>query len=57
MLAGWAAPCARANLHVMSTLNRLRRTLSGLVAETRPEFKRVDASRARYDDGAWLKDA
>jgi hypothetical protein len=39
----------------MSTMNRLRRTLSGLVAETRPEFKRVDASRARYDDGSWLK--
>ena len=39
----------------MSTLNRLRRTLSDLVAETRPEFKRVDASRARYDDGSWLK--
>ncbi len=39
----------------MSTLNRIRRSLSGLAAETRPEFKRVDASRARYDDGTWLK--
>jgi hypothetical protein len=39
----------------MSTLTRIRRSLSGLVAETRPEFKRVDVSRARYDDGAWLK--
>jgi hypothetical protein len=39
----------------MSTFNRLRRTLSGLAAETRPEFKRVDASRARWDDGSWLK--
>jgi hypothetical protein len=39
----------------MTTLTRLRRTLSGLAAETRPEFKRVDASRARYDDGSWLK--
>jgi hypothetical protein len=39
----------------MTTMNRIRRTLSGLVAETRPEFKRIDASRARYDDGAWLK--
>ena len=28
-----------------------------LAAETRPEFKRVDASRARYDDGAWLKNS
>jgi hypothetical protein len=41
----------------MSTLNRIRRSLSGLVAETRPEFKRVDASRAKYDDGSWLKNS
>jgi hypothetical protein len=40
----------------MTTLNRIRRTLSSLAAETRPEFKRIDASRALYDDGAWLKD-
>ena len=40
---------------VMSTFNRIRRTLSGLAAETRPEFKRIDASSARYDDGSWLK--
>ena len=39
----------------MSTMNRIRRTLSSLPAESRPEFKRIDASRARYDDGAWLK--
>ena len=38
-------------------LSRLRRTLSSLAAESRPEFKRIDASPARYDDGAWLKDA
>jgi hypothetical protein len=37
-------------------LSRLRRSLSGLAAETRPEFKRIDASAARYDDGAWLND-
>jgi len=36
-------------------MTRIRRTLSGLAAETRPEFKRVDASRAQYDDGSWLK--
>jgi hypothetical protein len=41
----------------MSTLNRIRRTLSSLAAESRPEFKRIDASRARYDDGAWLKNS
>ena len=34
---------------------RLRTTLSDLVAEDRPAFKRVDASAARYDDGAWLE--
>jgi hypothetical protein len=34
---------------------RLRRAASHLVAEDRPHFKRVDASRARYDDGSWLK--
>jgi hypothetical protein len=39
----------------MSKLSRLRSSLSGLVAETRPEFKRIDASRAKYDDGSWLK--
>jgi hypothetical protein len=38
-----------------STLRRLRRSLSDLVAEDRPGFKRVDASAARYDDGSWLE--
>jgi hypothetical protein len=28
------------------TINRLRRTLSGLIAEDRPGFKHVDASPA-----------
>jgi hypothetical protein len=55
MLAGWERPCAVGIMLSMSTPNRLRRTLSSLVAETRPEFKRVDASRAKYDDGSWLK--
>ena len=36
-------------------LNRIRRALAGLVAEDRPEFKRIDASPALYDDGSWLK--
>ena len=35
-------------------LRRLRTTLSDLVAEDRPAFKRIDASVARSDDGAWL---
>jgi hypothetical protein len=35
-------------------LNRIRTTLAGLVAEDRAGFKRLDASPARYDDGAWL---
>lgn len=38
----------------MTTMKNLRRVLSGLVAEDRPGFKRVDASTARYDDGSWL---
>ena len=36
-------------------LRRLRTTLSDLVAEDRPGFKRIDASPARPDDGAWLE--
>jgi hypothetical protein len=38
-----------------SPLHRLRVALSGLVAEDRPGFKRIDVSPARPDDGAWLK--
>jgi hypothetical protein len=37
------------------TLRRVRLALAGLVAEDRPGFKRLDASPARPDDGAWLK--
>ena len=36
------------------TFHNLRRTLSGLVAEDRDGFKRIDASSAKYDDGSWL---
>jgi hypothetical protein len=39
----------------MSKLNRFRRAFSGLAAEDRPNFKRVDASPVAYDDGAWLR--
>jgi hypothetical protein len=35
-------------------LRRLRRTVVLLGAEDRPEFKRIDASPAVYDDGSWL---
>ena len=38
-----------------TTLRRLGRAVSGLVAEDRPHFKRIDASPARYDDGSWLE--
>ena len=38
------------------TFRRIRVAISGLVAEDRPAFKRVDASAARYDDGSWLAD-
>jgi hypothetical protein len=37
-----------------NTLRRYRIALSGLIAEDRPAFKRVDASAAKYDDGSWL---
>jgi hypothetical protein len=36
-------------------LIHIRRALSGLVAEDRPGFKRLDASPVVYDDGAWLR--
>ena len=36
-------------------LDRLRQSLADLVAEDRREFKRIDASPALFDDGAWLK--
>lgn len=36
-------------------LFRVRGALTGLVAEDRPSFKRLDASPARYDDGSWLQ--
>lgn len=40
----------------MSTsLRRLYRYVSGIPAEDRPGFKSIDASPARYDDGAWLQ--
>jgi hypothetical protein len=35
-------------------LNSLRRAVSGLVAEDRPGFKRIDTSPARADDTSWL---
>ena len=35
-------------------LRRLRRVVTDLGTEDRPEFKRVDASPALYDDGSWL---
>jgi hypothetical protein len=38
-----------------NVLRTLRTAFSGLGAETRPNFKRVDASPALYDDGSWLK--
>ena len=39
----------------MTIARRLRSAVSGLVAEDRTGFKRIDASPARYDDGSWLK--
>jgi hypothetical protein len=36
------------------TMKNLRRAISGLVAEDRPGFKRLDASPVRADDASWL---
>ena len=38
-----------------NVFRRLRRAVSVLAVEDRPNFKRVDVSRARYDDGSWLQ--
>ena len=38
-----------------STLRRLTRAVAAVASETRPEFQRVDASPALYDNGNWLK--
>jgi hypothetical protein len=38
-----------------TALRRVRNALSGLVAEDRPAYKRLDVSPARYDDGSWLE--
>lgn len=38
-----------------NTLRTIGRAVSGLIAEDRPAFKRIDPSSARYDDGSWLK--
>ncbi|HKH17268.1 MAG TPA: hypothetical protein VKA57_07050 [Solirubrobacteraceae bacterium] len=35
-------------------LRRFRRAVTVLGAEDRPDFKRIDASPALYDDGSWL---
>ena len=40
-----------------NAFTRLRRAVATLAVEDRPNFKRVDASRAVYDDGSWLDPA
>jgi hypothetical protein len=40
---------------MINTLRRFRLALSDLVAEDRPNFKRVEVSPARQDDGSWLE--
>jgi hypothetical protein len=37
-----------------NALRRLRTAVANLGADSRPDFKRVDASPALYDDGSWL---
>jgi hypothetical protein len=38
-----------------NTIRRFCVALSQVVAEDRPDFKRIDVSPALYDDGAWLE--
>jgi hypothetical protein len=45
---------ARGRKPMFNSLRRFRREVSGLVAEDRPGFKRVDVSPVTYDDGSWL---
>jgi hypothetical protein len=40
---------------VSNAFTTLRRAVASLAVEDRPNFKRVDASRALYDDGSWLE--
>jgi hypothetical protein len=40
---------------VSNLLRHLRLALSDLIAEDRPDFKRIDESPAQYDDGSWLE--
>ena len=37
-----------------NALRRLRSAVTLFGTDSRPEFKRVDASPALYDDGSWL---
>jgi hypothetical protein len=37
-----------------NVLRRLRNAVYNFGTDSRPEFKRVDASPALYDDGSWL---
>jgi hypothetical protein len=37
-----------------SRLRRIGHAIASLAAEDRPDFKRIDVSPARPDDGAWL---
>ena len=35
-------------------LRHIRHAVAGVVAEDRPDFKRIDASPVVFDDGLWL---
>jgi hypothetical protein len=37
-----------------NALRRFRSAITTFGTDSRPDFKRVDASPALYDDGAWL---
>jgi hypothetical protein len=44
----------RDHAHMTNALRRLRNAVTSIASDSRPDFKRVDASPALYDDGSWL---
>lgn len=48
------AAAGRDHIAMTTLLRRFRDAVAQLGADSRPEFKRIDASPALYDDGSWL---
>lgn len=54
LVAAYPSTIDRNSRTMTEMLRRFRRAVALLGAEDRPEFKKVDASPALYDDGSWL---